>query len=79
VSRANVEAVRRAHAAFQRRELGAIAELVDPEIEWHEPTGAVRRGHEELLGSWQLRGGRVVWGRDYVDTAKEAGALAPSG
>jgi ketosteroid isomerase-like protein len=128
VSRANVEAVRRAHAAFQRRELGAIAELVDPEIEWHEPTGAVRRGHEELLGSWQhydgqwdefrwephefldagqhvvvmgefhararatgvevevpfvhiyrLRGGRVVWGREYVDTAKEAGALAPSG
>jgi uncharacterized protein len=125
VSEANVDAVRRAHEAFQRRDPQPILELVDPEIEWHEPTGAVRRGHEELLGSWQaydghweefrwepqefldagehvvvmgefhararatgvqvevpfvhvykLRDGKVVWGREYVDTAKEARALA---
>lgn len=127
MSEANVAAVRRAHAAFQQRELEPILALIDPEIEWHEPTGAVRRGREELLGSWQaydgqwdefrwepqefldagqhvvvmgefhararatevevevpfvhvyrLREGRVVWGREYVDTAKEARALAGS-
>jgi ketosteroid isomerase-like protein len=128
LSEANVEAVRRAHAAFQQRDPEPIFALIDPEIEWHEPTGAVRHGRDELLGSWQaydgqwdqfrwepqefldagehvvvmgefhgraratgaeievafvhiykLRHGKVIWGREYVDTAKEARALSGGG
>jgi uncharacterized protein len=128
LSKQNVGAVRRAHEAFQRRDLGPIVALLDPDIEWHEPTGGVRRGVEELLGSFEaydgqwddfrwepqefldagehvvvmgefhararatgvevdvpfvhvyrLVDGKVVWGREYVDTAREARALATGG
>jgi len=53
VSDQNVETIRKAHDAFRERDLGMLAEIVHPEVEWHEPSGGTRRGHADLLDSWQ--------------------------
>ena len=50
MSEENVEAVRRAFAAFNRRDMDAMLEEFDPEIEWHTatdlPDSSVFRGHD---------------------------------
>jgi ketosteroid isomerase-like protein len=52
MSRENVEAMRRAIDAFNRRDIDALLEDVDPEIEWHPLLQvllggeATDRGHE---------------------------------
>ena len=52
MSNENVDLVRRVYKAFNARDLDAILELADPEIEWHSTFaqigGAVYRGHDEL-------------------------------
>jgi len=55
MSRENVEIVRRGFEAANRRDVGAMIELLDPEIEWHsallmslEGEAAVYRGHEGI-------------------------------
>jgi ketosteroid isomerase-like protein len=40
----NSEAVRRLYDAFNRRDTAATHELMDPEIEWVNPTGCRRAG-----------------------------------
>ena len=52
MSHDNVEIVRRAYAAFNRRDFDTALEAVDPNIEWHQitqfPDRAVYRGREEM-------------------------------
>ena len=52
MSQENIEVIRGAYAAFNRRDLDAVLEAVDPDIEWHQitqfPDRAVYRGHEEF-------------------------------
>jgi ketosteroid isomerase-like protein len=56
MSHENVEAVRRATDAFNRRDIDAVLEELDPEIEWHPllqvllgGEATVYRGHEGAL------------------------------
>lgn len=56
---ANVEALRRGYAALNRGDLSVVLELLDPEIEWHEPApsleGGAHRGRdsfERFLRGW---------------------------
>jgi ketosteroid isomerase-like protein len=50
----NVDIVRQAFDAFSRRDVAALAELIDPDFEWATPTARVAgrsepyRGHEGL-------------------------------
>ena len=50
MSRENVEVVRKSWEHFKRRDLDALIELFDPEIEWHDvpvlPGGGVHRGRD---------------------------------
>ena len=52
MSQENVEIVRRAYAAFNRRDFDALLEFWDPDVEWHQitqfPDRAVYRGPEEI-------------------------------
>jgi uncharacterized protein len=64
MSRENVEVVRRAYVAFNRRDLATLLQQLDPAVEWltsgdFAGTDAVYRGHqgvrrwfEVLLGEW---------------------------
>ena len=51
----NVELVQRIYAAFARRDIPAIVELLSPDVEWGEPSnpfnpaGGTRRGHAGFL------------------------------
>jgi len=52
--REDVEVVRNAYAAFGRRDMPALLDILHPDIEWAEPTGAGPlagrfRGHEEVM------------------------------
>lgn len=52
----DVEVLRTAYDAFARRDLGAVLDALDPEIEWTIPEGArfaggTHRGHVEALAS----------------------------
>jgi uncharacterized protein len=54
VSQDDVELLRRAYAAFARRDLPAMLDVLDPGIEWVDPPGlaagsGVHRGHEAVL------------------------------
>ena len=56
---ANVEALQRGYDALNRGELSDVLELLDPDIEWHEPepspevgTHDGRESFERFLGSW---------------------------
>jgi ketosteroid isomerase-like protein len=37
VTEANVEALQRGYEALNRDDLSVVLELLDPDIEWHEP------------------------------------------
>ena len=54
MSQENVELVRRVFDAFNRRDIGAFLELLDPDVEWVPILavleGRVYRGHEEIRG-----------------------------
>ena len=59
MSTANVEALREGYHALNRADLSVVLELLDPEIEWHEPapspdagTHRGRDSFESFLGSW---------------------------
>jgi ketosteroid isomerase-like protein len=56
---ADVETLRRGYAALNRGDLSVVLELLDPEIEWHEPApspeGGAHRGRdsfERFLRGW---------------------------
>jgi uncharacterized protein len=52
MSQSNMEAVRNAYEAFNRRDFEALLQVVDPEVEWHQftqfPDRATYRGSGEL-------------------------------
>lgn len=56
---ANADALRRGYAALNRGELSVVLELLDPDIEWHEPSpspdAGTHRGRdsfERFVRSW---------------------------
>jgi uncharacterized protein len=56
---ADVEALKRGYAALNRGDLSVVLELLDPEIEWHEPspspdagTHRGRESFERFLRGW---------------------------
>ena len=56
---ANVEALKRGYGALNRGDLSVVLDLLDPEIEWHEPAqsleGGAHRGRdsfERFLRGW---------------------------
>lgn len=56
---ADVEALKRGYAALNRGDLSGVLELLDPEIEWHEPapspdagTHRGRESFERFLRGW---------------------------
>jgi hypothetical protein len=54
---AETEALRRAYAAFNRNNIAATVEALDPQIEWTEPAefsgGGSYHGHEGVMAkSW---------------------------
>jgi ketosteroid isomerase-like protein len=55
----NMEAVRHAYEAFNRRDFDALLQVVDPEVEWHQftqfPDRATYRGSEELRDRFLTR------------------------
>jgi ketosteroid isomerase-like protein len=59
VAEANVEALQRGYQALNRGDLSGVLELLDPEIEWHEPepspdagTHTGRDSFERFFRSW---------------------------
>ena len=56
MSQENVNLARRGYEAFAGRDLDAVFELFDPEIEAHDPPempdAAIHRGHEAVRGDW---------------------------
>lgn len=52
MSEENVEVVRRIYAAWSRGELPGPAELIDPEVEYVNPTGAVESGTRRGLAAF---------------------------
>jgi ketosteroid isomerase-like protein len=59
MSEANVEALERGYAALNRGDLSAVLDLLDPDIEWHEPAGSPEAGthrgrdsFERFFRSW---------------------------
>jgi ketosteroid isomerase-like protein len=52
MSQTNLEIVRRAYEAFNRRDFDAVLQVMDPELEWHQftqfPDRDTYRGHEDL-------------------------------
>jgi ketosteroid isomerase-like protein len=56
---ADVETLRRGYAALNRGDLSVVVELLDPDIEWHEPAPSPESGahrgrdsFERFLRSW---------------------------
>jgi ketosteroid isomerase-like protein len=59
MAEADVETLRRGYAALNRGDLSVVVELLDPDIEWHEPapspeagTHRGRDGFESFLRGW---------------------------
>jgi uncharacterized protein len=56
MSEDNVELVRAAYAAFNRRDFEAVSEFLHPELEWHPYLGAVEgsiyRGRDAVVKMW---------------------------
>ena len=59
MAEANVEALRRGYEALNRGDLSVVLELLDPDIEWHEPdpspeagTHTGRDSFERFMSSW---------------------------
>jgi uncharacterized protein len=94
VREANVETLRRGYAALNRGDLSAVLELLDPDIEWHEPAhspdaGAHRgrdsferflRGWIESFDGFRVEPERVVErGEDIVAVVHQTGTGRASG
>jgi uncharacterized protein len=94
VREANVETLRRGYAALNRGELSAVLELLDPDIEWHEPahspdagTHRGRDSFERFLRGWiesfdgfRVEPERVVErGEDIVAVVHQTGTGRASG
>ena len=60
---AETEALKKAYAAFNRNDIAATVEALDPEIEWTEPAefpgGGTYYGHEEVKA--YLSQSRAAW------------------
>lgn len=60
---AEVEALRRAYAAFNRNDIPATVESLDPQIEWTEPAefpgGGTYHGHDGVMA--YLKQSRAGW------------------
>lgn len=60
----NIEVVRQMYAAFDRRDMFAVLDMLSPDIEWGEPenpynpAGGTRRGHQGFL-EWIAIGRRT--------------------
>jgi ketosteroid isomerase-like protein len=56
VAQQEVEIVRAAYAAFNRRDFKAVSAVLHPEVEWHPYLGAVEgnlyRGRDAILSMW---------------------------
>jgi len=59
MSEANIESLRRGYAALNRGDLSVVLDLLDPDIEWHEPapspdagTHQGRESFERFLRGW---------------------------
>jgi ketosteroid isomerase-like protein len=59
MSEANIESVRRGYAALNQGDLWVVLDLLDPDIEWHEPapspdagTHQGRESFERFLRGW---------------------------
>lgn len=59
MAEANIEALQRGYEALNRGDLAVVLELLDPDIEWHEPepsphagTHAGRDSFERFLRGW---------------------------
>jgi ketosteroid isomerase-like protein len=91
---ANVETLRRGYAALNRGDLSAVLELLDPDIEWHEPahspdagTHRGRDSFERFLRGWiesfdgfRVEPERVVErGEDIVAVVRQTGTGRASG
>jgi ketosteroid isomerase-like protein len=52
----NVELVRAAYAAFNRRDFEAVREFLDPDLEWHPYLGVIEgsiyRGRDAVVKMW---------------------------
>jgi ketosteroid isomerase-like protein len=94
VREANVETLRRGYAALNRGDLSAVLELLDPDIEWHEPahspdagTHRGRDSFERFLRGWmesfdgfRVEPERVVErGEDIVAVVHQTGTGRASG
>ena len=58
MAEANVEALQRGYEALNRGDLSVVAELLHPEIEWHEPGDSPEAGTHQGRDSFErfLRG-----------------------
>jgi uncharacterized protein len=50
---ADVEALERGYAALNRGDLSVVLDLLDPDIEWHEPTPSPEAGCHRGRGSFE--------------------------
>lgn len=68
----NIEVVQRLHEAWQRDGFGVVPDLMDPAVEWVNPSYAVepgtRRGYDEFAAAAQAFSS--VWGEYRVSSAK---------
>ena len=65
MTEANVEALRRGYEALNRGDLSNVIELLDPDIEWHEP------GDSPEAGTHQGRDSFESFFRSWIDSFDE--------
>jgi uncharacterized protein len=53
VAEANVEALRRGYEALNRGDLSVVVELLDPDLEWHEPAPSPDAGSHKGRDSFE--------------------------
>jgi ketosteroid isomerase-like protein len=94
VAEANVEALQRGYEALNRGDLSVVLDLLDPDIEWHEPapspeagTYSGRDSFERFIRSWidsldgfQVEPERVIERRDkLIAIVRQSGRGRASG
>ena len=85
MSGANVETLRRGYDALNNGDLSVVLELLDPDIEWHEPTpspdaGAHRGGWIESFDGFRVEPEQIVErGDDLVAVVHQTGTGHASG